>query len=211
MQRNGSATSSTPDTSPAATLTSEASLTCGPTISAATSNAISSPASADGPTPSVSPGGPTTDLFGQVRVPVRLSQARLEAATSRQTDGPIGSPSSLQVALEQSLASRLPIRGLGSIASAMTWVHWITKSGRRFFRLSVSEKTMRARGFTLWATPTATANQACASMAKWPGCNGIEVTHEAWCRRMGYPPEWLSLAPSATPSFLKSRQSLSDA
>jgi len=206
MPPNGSATSSTPDTSPKATLTSGASLTCAQPISLAIRNAISSPASGDGLSPCGSPAGLTTDLFGQVRVPVRLSRARLEAETSQPTCGPRGSPSSLQTALEGSLASRLPTKELGSIASAMTWTHWVTKSGRRFFRLSLSERTIRALGFTLWATPTATANQACASMAKWPGCNGIEVTPESWCRRMGYPAEWLSLAPSATPSSLKSRQ-----
>lgn len=186
-----------------ATLTNATSETCESPTSAATLNAISSPASADGGSPSGSPAGLTIDLFGQAHVPVRLSQARLEAATSPMTFGRHGSPSSLQVALERSLASRLPTKDLGSIASAMTWIHWVTKSGRRFFRLSVSEKTIRARGFTLWATPTATANQDCASMAKWPGCNGIKVSPEAWCRRMGYPPEWLSLAPSATRSSRK--------
>jgi len=209
MQRNGSATSSTPDTSPQATLTSDRSLTCEQTTSAAICNATSSPASVDGRLPFDSLDGPMIDLFGQVHAPVRYSQARLEAGTSRTISGRHGSPSSLQVALEKSLASRLPTKALGLIASAMIWTHWVTKSGRRFFRLSVSEKTMRARGFILWATPTATANQACASMAKWPGCRGIEVSLEAWCHRMGYPREWLSLAPSETPSSLKSRRNSS--
>lgn len=209
MQRSGSETSSMPDTSHQATLTSDLSSTCKQTTSAAISNATSSLASADGLLPFGLLAGPTIDLFGQVHAPVRYSQARLGAGTSRMTSGLHGSPSSLQFALEKSLASRLPTRALGLIASAMTWTHWVTKSGRRFFRLSVSEKTMRARGFILWATPTATANQACASMAKWPGCRGIEVSLEAWCHRMGYPREWLSLAPSETPSFLKSRQNSS--
>lgn len=176
------------------------------TTLADTPNATSSPGLGDGASHSEWRDGPTIDLFGQVVVPVRFSLARLEAATPRKIFGRHGYPSSLQCALEKSLANRLPIRGLGSIASAMTWVHWVTKSGRRFFRLSASERTMRALGFTLWATPTATANQACASMAKHPGCRGIEVTPESWCRRMGYPPEWLSLAPSETPSSRKSRQ-----
>ncbi len=169
----------------------------------------SSQGSADGRSPFDWPDGLTIDLFGQVRARVKLSQARLEAEMSQTICGPTGIPSSLQIALEKSLASRLPLKSIGLMASAMTWMHWVTLSGRRFFRLSVSAKTMRALGFTLRATPTATANQASPSMAKWVGCAGIEVTPQTWCQRMGFPAEWLSCAPSATPSSHKSRQSLS--
>src|SRR4051794_9820970 len=114
MQRNGSETLSTRDTSPQATLTNGASLRCERLTSPDILNATSLPASAAGLSPFGSPVGPTIDLFGQVHVPVRYSQARLEAGTSRPISGRYGSPSSLQSALEKSLANRLPTKALGS-------------------------------------------------------------------------------------------------
>ena len=205
MPRNGSATSSKPVTLRPATLTSGASLTCEPTTSEATPNAISSPASADGHMPSLLPDGPMTDLFGQEVAPVSHSQARLEAGklggkTMDGISGLIGSASSLNARLTRSLVSRLPKPEIGSMKSAMTWKRWVTPSGRQFCRLAVSVSTMRALGFTLLATPTATANQAAPSMMKHRGCRGIVVSPETWRDRMGYEPAWLFLAPSEMPS-----------
>ena len=200
---SGCATLWQPGICPPATSMSEASSMSSPPISPATTSATSSPASAAGLSPCGSPGGPLTDLFGQVLVPVRLSLARQEVERPRRISGPHGHRSSLQNDLERSLVSKLPNKELGSIASAMTWVHWVTKSGRRFCRLSLSVQTMRGLGFTLSATPTAAANQACRSMRKWPGCADIEITPEAWRRRMGFPPAWDGCAPTATRSSRK--------
>ena len=84
MQRSGSATSSQPGTSPQATLTSEASSMCGPTTSPDTASAISSPASADGPTRSgSSTAGPMTDLFGAGAAPARRSRLPASAYRAR--------------------------------------------------------------------------------------------------------------------------------
>jgi hypothetical protein len=108
MQPNGSATSSPPDTSRQATLTSEASLTCGPTISADTPNAISSPASADGRSPSVSPDGQMTDLFGQALAPASpsLPPERARRPMTNATCGPNGSDSLTPADLPLSLGSK---------------------------------------------------------------------------------------------------------
>lgn len=100
------------------------------------------------------------------------------------------------------------VANAGSMASAMTWRYWTTKSGRRFCHLSLSAKTMRALGCTLSATPTAKANQACPSMRKWIGCRSItEVSPEAWRRRMGYPIGWQHCEPTVMRSIRSSRRS----
>jgi hypothetical protein len=90
----------------------------------------------------------------------------------------------------------------------LTWKRTTTKSRRRWkFRLVPSDLITGGRASGFSATPTETANQGCPSMQKWPGCRGIEMTPEAWERRMGYPEGWTHVAwePSATPSSRRSR------
>ncbi len=174
-------------------------------------NATSSLASEDGAMPSGSPDGLTNEKSGQAQAPVFPTAAPLGDATLPWTSGRRLESLSLQAALAWCLANRLPQRELGSMASAMTWKPWITPSGRQFSRLAVSVSTMRAIGFSLWATPTETANQACPSMMKWIGCRGISVNPQAWCRRMGFPVAWLECADLVMPSFRKSRKSSSKA
>jgi len=173
-----------------------------PTTCEGSHNAISSPESADGVMPCAWPDGPTMPPSGPARVPASRFRARREVATDgyRTTGicGPHGTGLSLQTRLERCLANRLPLQTIGLQASAMTWKPWITTSERRFSRLSLSAATMRAIGCTLWATPTATANQSAPSMQKHPGCRGLVVTPDAWRLRMGYPREWLSVG-LATP------------
>ena len=209
MQRNGSGTSLSADTSLAGMSTNEASLTCPPAISGDIPNAISSPGSADGPMLSGLPDGQTIVPSGQGLVPVSRFHQPLEvvAAVKEATSisGQSGESLSLQHALISSLANKLPKPLIGIPSSAMTWRELAMPSGRLTSRLAVSARIMRAHGFIFSATPTAKANQAAPSMTKWPGCNGIEVSPEAWCKRMGYPIEWLHCAPSATRSSRKSR------
>jgi hypothetical protein len=166
----------------------------------ATDSATSSPASGSGATPCAGLDGPTTGKHGRAPAPAKRIPAPPGAVTLSLTGGLYGSPSSLQDGLERCLASRLPLPVVGLLASAMTWKPWDMPSGRPISRLSVSARTIYALGFTLRATPTATANQACPSMQKHPGCRGLEVSPEEFCRRMGLPPEWLSCAPSGTRS-----------
>ena len=215
MPRNGSATSSKPDTSPRGTLTSEASLTCGLTTCEATINATSSPALADGRSPSDLPDGPTTDLFGRALVPVSHTRApRTDGVGGGMTSdgicGLLGGASSLRVIHARYLVNRLPKSDIGLMRSAMTWKIWVTPLGRRFSRLAVSVKTMCDTGFILLATPTSTANQGSPAMRKkHPGCRNISVSPESWRRRMGYPPEWDDCAPTVMPSSRKSRRNSS--
>lgn len=61
----------------------ETSAMCGPTTCEDTGNATSSPASADGRSPAVSPASPTTDLFGAQAVPARHSALRASARNAR--------------------------------------------------------------------------------------------------------------------------------
>ncbi len=75
----------------------------------------------------------------------------------------------------------------------------------------------------MWPTPTVVTDTGGAALCKWGGSgaraklktmvspqefNGsLNPTWVAWL--MGYPPEWLNCAPSATPSSRKSRRNLS--
>lgn len=71
----------------------------------------------------------------------------------------------------------------------LTWKVAATKSRRRLkFRLVPSDSITGGRASGFLHTPTATANQGAPSMRRWPSCRGIEVSPEAWERRMGLPP-----------------------
>ena len=171
-------------------------------------NVISSPELAAGRTPSGSPAGPTTGPCGPAPAPANLSAPRPgDAAVGPRvisTSGLHGGPLSLNAHLALSLANRLPTPEIGLMASAMTWNHWATKSGRQFFRLAVSVSIMSDIGCTLSATPTATANQSAPSMQKHPGCRLLEVSPKTWRERMGYPAAWGSCGATAMQSCRKS-------
>src|SRR5687768_13664175 len=102
-------------------LTNDQSTMCGQMTLWDTGSAISSPASASGATPCVSLDGLTIAPSGRVPAPAKPTPQPLEAVTSNGTGGRYGGSLSLQDALELSLANRLPSRGAGSAASAMTW------------------------------------------------------------------------------------------
>lgn len=179
--------------------------TCGVSL-----NAISSLVSEAVATPYDLLDGTTEGRCGPAHVRANPSHRPHVAGWFRKIYAPSGYGSWLQRDLAWSLVNRLSTNA-GPILSYSTWNIWATRSGRRFCRLALSVSTMRANGFTLWATPTATANQASPSMQKWPGCRGIEVSPEAWCRRMGYPETWLPSLDSAMLSFPRSRKCSSKA
>lgn len=208
MRPTGSSALSQQDSLPLDGLTGAASKTCSHMNSTATANIISSPVSADGRSPFASPGGPTTRRSGQGLAPANRSRAPraggVSAPIANGTFGQYGASSLLQGALASSLASRLPKLQIGMPQRAMTWRQMVMPSGRLTCRLSASVAIIRASGFIIRATPTAKANQSAPSMAKWPGCKGIEVSPQAWCERMGYPLAWLQCAGSETQSTRKS-------
>ena len=122
-------------------------------------NATSSPASVAGATPSDSPAGMTTDLFGPGAAPASPSrrQAPKLGATIRATFGRRGFSSSASADLTQSLVSRLKARLVtdGSTLFAMTWKEKATPSGRSVFRLAASGRRTSDSGCGSWPTPVA--------------------------------------------------------
>jgi hypothetical protein len=120
-------------------------------------SAISSPVSADGPTPYALPDGPTTDPCGQDRARVSRS-ARQESARVRPmiaTSGPFGGISSASATLQASLANRLELRleGVGSTLFALTWKARATPAGRRYCQLVASAHRTSDNGCGSWLTP----------------------------------------------------------
>jgi len=123
----------------------------------------SSPASADGPTPSASPDGPTTGPCGPHLCPASRSappDSGAESPTSA-ISGQSSASSSPSAALQSSLESRLRARlaGLGSPLYALTWKRWDMPSGPpicalrgRGLRISVSDCSGE---LSEWPTPTA--------------------------------------------------------
>ena len=122
-------------------------------------NATSSPASADGPTPSTWQGGPATDQCGPEAVPVSRFRAldSTRAMPTNDTSGPLFSALSPSAALSASLASRLQARMdvNGSPEYALTWKHWDMPAGALICRLRASPRRTSAAGCIGWPTPRA--------------------------------------------------------
>src|SRR5262245_25092958 len=108
-----------------------------PVTSTASTSATSSPESQAGPSRSVSPAGPTTDLFGLAVAHANPSAAPADKAAALTTgiSGLHGFGSSASVALTQSLANRLRDRlgSDGSIEYSQTWKRKVTPAGRRYW------------------------------------------------------------------------------
>lgn len=185
MPRNGSATSSLPDTYRQETLTSEASLTCDQTICADTRNATSSQELAGGPTLFGSPDGPTTKKSGPAHVRVSRFRARdsEKAISTNDTSGPLFSASSPSAALQRSLANRLAERMdlNGSPLFALTWKELDMPSGPPICRLAASERRISGDACSGWPTPNHNSTgpgaqgrdggltlQTAAQLASWP-------------------------------------------
>lgn len=120
-------------------------------------NAISSPGSASGPTPSGAPDGPTISLCGPVPVLANLSarQAKEAGLLTSGTYGRVSSISSASAALMRSLANRLARKTalLGSTMYALTWKERVTPWGYRISALRASVRRTSDNGCTSWPTP----------------------------------------------------------
>ena len=126
-------------------------------ISKDMSNATSSPASADGPTPSASPDGPLTAQCGPEAVPVSRFRAldSTKAMPTNATSGPLFSALSPSAALSASLASNLQARmdANGSPEYVLTWKHWDMPAGALICRLGASPRRTSVTGCIGWPTP----------------------------------------------------------
>lgn len=127
--------------------------------SSTTPNAISSQASAFGPTPFAAPAGQMIDLFGPVPVLANLSarQARELGLMTSGTSGRTSIGSSASASLQSSLENRLRARTqtLGSTLYKLTWKPWAMPSGLLRSRLRASVLRTSETGRTGWPTPTA--------------------------------------------------------
>ena len=130
---------------------------CNPPTSLNTASATSLQESAGGVTPSDSPDGLQTDLFGRVVAPVSPSAVRenLGGGAIRAIFGQRGIASSASAALQSSLVSRLKQRldTAGSTLFAMTWKQKATPSGRSVCLLRASGHRTSGSGCGSWPTP----------------------------------------------------------
>lgn len=178
-----------------------------------TRNATSLQASVDGLSQPDLLDGQTPESCGPGVAPVSLSAPRAEGASkggeTLGTYGRIGATSSGLDDLLPSLASRLPVPSLGPLRSEMIWRPMDIGSGLPLSRHARSGLTTFGKESGFLHTPTCAQNMSAPSMQKHKCCRGVIVSPEEFCRRMGYPPEWISAAPakaSETPSSRNSRR-----
>lgn len=128
-----------------------------PTNCAATPSVISSPASADGPTPWLLQDGHLHDPCGLAAALANLS-ARQVRALGLQTSGisgQVGNTSSASAILQSSLESRLRVQLSGSDLCAVTWKPWAAPWGSVISRPRAQVRTIDVIASSLWPTPTA--------------------------------------------------------
>lgn len=174
-----------------------------PTTLSATPSAISSPASASGPTLCVVPGGLMIVESGQVHALASLSarQAKVAGLLTSGTYGRTSTGTSASAGLQSSWASRLRARtaSLGSTLYKLTWKERATPAGRSICALRASARPTSVSGSggseKGWNTPRATdgsnggpgqtggALPADASMAGWPTTT---TTDAKGSRALGY-------------------------
>jgi hypothetical protein len=122
-----------------------------------TSSAISSPASAGGPSRCASPDGQTTGQPGQALVPVSRFRAldSAKAMSTSDTSGPLFTASSPSARLQSCLESRLRARmgANGSPEYALIWKRWDMPAGPQICALRASARHTSASGFGGWPTP----------------------------------------------------------
>ena len=204
--------------------------------SEASPNATSSQALADGLMRSASPGGPMTDRSGPAPAPVSRSrsQAKAPVQTIQGTSGPTSTASSPPADPLSSWESKLQQRlaSLGSTECSLTWKGSVTPQGRPLFRLVPSMPHIVGIDSGFWPTPSSRdgkggyqggrirngrlSNDTLDVTVQHTGRvqNGLKgetlnqggMNPQFVCWLMGFPPEWESYAPTATPSSRKSRQ-----
>ena len=203
-----------------------------PLISRDTPSATSSPELVAGASPSDSPDGPMTDLFGRVVVPVNpsLPPERRKAAVTIDISGRIGRGSSASAALQRSLVNRLRQQWPtgGSMLFSMRWKPVVTVAGRSVSRLQVSALRTGDNGYGSWATPTTRDHKdgnaaSCqnvpincllgrqvhlsGSPAETASSDQLNPAFSLWLQ--GYPTAWGRCAVRVMPSSRKSRRHLS--
>lgn len=130
-----------------------------PPNSANTANAISLPASADGPTLFSLPAGPHPSPSGPD--PVRVSRFRaLDSKKAMPIDGtcgPLFNLSSTSAALQRSLENKLreSLDVNGSPEYVLTWKQWDMPSGVPICALRASARPTSGKEFTGWPSPKA--------------------------------------------------------
>ena len=124
-----------------------------------THSAISSRASAAGPTPSISPDGQKSVPSGPAPVPVSRFRAldSEKAMPINDISGPLFTASSPSAALQRSLESRLRARmaASGSPLYALTWKQQDMPAGVPILRLRASGHRTSGSGSSGWPTPRA--------------------------------------------------------
>lgn len=188
--------------------------------SEATRNAISSPASVVGPSPSDWPVGTTRDLFGLDHVPASPSvpPASRKAPPTSATSGPSFDGSSPSAALQRFLENRLRLAlgATGFAGCVLTWKHVDMLSEPPSFQLSASVPRIDASGNGLLPTPSGTSNHGknhvSGRLDEWGGSsNPFRGTAagklhlpalELWM--MGFPDAWRQLMPLEMQSSRKS-------
>lgn len=184
-----------------------------------TPSAISSPASASGPSPCAAPVGLMTAPSGRGAALANLSarQVRELGLQTSGTYGPPGSTSSRSVGLQSSLESSLRKRLNGSDLWRVIWKEWVTPWGAVLSKPRALARSTSGIASGSLPTPSGTSNHGknhvSGRLDEWGGSSNpfrgtpIGKVHcvpfELWV--MGLPDAWAVAMPPAMPSYRRSR------
>lgn len=161
MQRNGSETSSTRDSSPRAKLIPGQLSMFDLATWWHSNNATSSPGSEDGAAPCVLPASPTIDPSGPAPAPANPSRSRASRKDSptNAISGPSGGSLSASDALQRSMESRLRQLLNGSDLCEVIWKPWTTPWGQSLAKPRARVRTISETDTGLWATARSSPNE----------------------------------------------------